>query len=39
MMTDGFAILCGNANRTLAAKVAGAAGVALGDASGFLMAR
>jgi ribose-phosphate pyrophosphokinase len=32
MMTDGFAILCGNANRTLAAKVAGAAGVALSDA-------
>src|SRR5215207_3997187 len=32
MMTDGFAILCGNANRTLAAKVADAAGVALSDA-------
>jgi ribose-phosphate pyrophosphokinase len=31
-MTDGFAILCGNANRTLAAKVADAAGVALSDA-------
>ena len=31
-MTEGFAILCGNANRTLAAKVADAAGVALSDA-------
>ena len=31
-MTEGFAILCGNANRALAAKVADAAGVALSDA-------
>jgi ribose-phosphate pyrophosphokinase len=31
-MTEGFAILCGNANRTLAATVADAAGVALSDA-------
>ena len=31
-MTEGFAILCGNANRTLAANVADAAGVALSDA-------
>jgi ribose-phosphate pyrophosphokinase len=31
-MAEGFAILCGNANRTLAAKVADAAGVALSDA-------
>src|SRR5918994_1147358 len=30
-MTEGFAILCGNANRTLAGKVADAAGVALSD--------
>ncbi len=32
-MTDGLAILCGNANRTLAAAVARAAGIALGDAA------
>ena len=31
-VSEGFAILCGNANPTLAAKVADAAGVALGDA-------
>src|SRR5437899_44280 len=31
-MTEGFAILCGNANRTLAEKVADAAGMALSDA-------
>jgi ribose-phosphate pyrophosphokinase len=31
-MTEGFAILCGNANRALAAKIADAAGVALSDA-------
>ena len=31
-MTEGFAILCGNANRTLAAQVARAAGVAVSDA-------
>jgi ribose-phosphate pyrophosphokinase len=31
-MAAGFAILCGNANRALAAKIADAAGVALSDA-------
>jgi hypothetical protein len=31
-MTEGFAILCGNANRALAATIADAAGVALSDA-------
>jgi ribose-phosphate pyrophosphokinase len=31
-MTEGFAIICGNANRTLAAQVARAAGVAVSDA-------
>src|SRR5919109_482851 len=31
-MTEGFAILCGNANRALAATVADSAGVALSDA-------
>jgi ribose-phosphate pyrophosphokinase len=31
-MAEGFAIICGNANRALAASIASAAGVALGDA-------